>query len=254
MEWAQKRRWMVITVITTCVLAALAILGFAIFYDTPTCTDRKQNGEETGIDCGGTCSTVCSAEATPASVRFSRALLQSGRSDLIAYIDNPNRDAFAEDAIVKLDVYAQDGTLVERRVKVTLPANASTPVYIPGIADVPVQRVFASFEEGSPLWTRGQGWEMTPPKVENISITDAESRPRITATLVNQTAYVDNNIPLVATVFADDGSVVAASQTVVRLLPAQGTSQAVFTWNEPFSGPAARVDIVPLLSLPAVLP
>ncbi len=25
----------------------------------PTCTDETQNGEETGVDCGGSCPNVC---------------------------------------------------------------------------------------------------------------------------------------------------------------------------------------------------
>lgn len=254
MEWAKKRTWAVWSVLVACALAILLILGFAIFYKTPTCTDGKQNGDETGIDCGGRCSTVCSAEAQPASVRFARVLQQSGRNDLIAYVDNPNVDAYAKNASLSIDVYLQDGHVLNRRAYVTLPAKSSTPVFIPGIANSAVQQAFASFAPGSVLWTKGSGWDASAPDVSNVSVDGADSRPRITATVANKTAYPQNNVPLVATVFAADGTAIAASQTVVPLLPPQGTAQAVFTWNEPFAAPYARIEILPVVALPATAP
>ena len=101
---------------------------------------------------------------------------------------------------------------------------------------------------------RGSGWEHAAPKVGNISIEGTDTRPRITATLENQTAYVERSIPLIATVFDAQGQVIAASQTIVPTLPPQGSAQAVFTWSEPFGAPYARVDIVPVLALPTLIP
>ena len=253
MEWARRREWTVIAVLTAFILAVLCIIGFAIFYHTPTCTDTKQDGDETGIDCGGSCSTVCSATAAPAHARFARALSQSGRQDLIAYIDNPNKDAYADNARITIDIYQQDGHMLEKHALLTLPANSSTPLFIPGIANAALQQVFVSFDKGEPVWTKGTGWDAPPPKSSNIVVVDG-GQPRVTATITNQTAYVENNVPLVAAVFADDGSVIAASQTVVATLPPQGSAQAVFTWNEPFSAPYARVEVTPLVALPTLVP
>jgi len=254
MEWARRRQWTVIAIIAAVVIAALCILAFAIFYRTPTCTDTKQDGDETGIDCGGSCSTVCSAQAQPASVRFARALAQSGRQDLIASIDNPNKDAYAKDARVTITIYMQDGTTVEKHALMTVPANSSTPLFIPGIASSAIQQVFVSFDQGSPVWTKGAGWDVPPSVSSNITVGGDATSPRVTATITNQTAYVQNSVPLVVTVYAADGSVVAASQTEVPILPAQGSAQAVFTWNEPFSAPYARIEVTPVPALPTLVP
>lgn len=254
MDWAHKRKLSVILILSAAVLAVLLILGFAIFYETPTCFDQKQNGSETGIDCGGSCTTVCSAQAAPARVVFARALQQSGRTDLIAYLENPNTDAYAKDAEAVIDVYGQDGSKVQKRVRISLPARSATPLFLPGIAEGPVQQVFVSFENGGPVWTRGTGWEQPAPSTGNIVIENATTRPRVAATIENRTAYVERSVPLVATVFAADGSVIAASQTVIPVLPPQGSAQAVFTWNEPFLQPAARIEVVPLTTLPRLIP
>jgi hypothetical protein len=254
MDWSHKRRLWVWIVIGSVIVGAGLILAFAIFYKTPTCTDGKQNGDETGIDCGGSCSRVCTAQALPARVRFSRVLQQSGRSDLIAYIDNTNQDAYAHEAPVNMDVYLQNGHALNRHLLVTLPAKSTTPIFIAGISQNPVQQAFASIVPEQVIWTKGSGLSQSLPTVSSIVVQNADSHPIVTATVANPTAYPQTNVPLVATIFSSDGTAIAASQTVVRLLPPQGTAQIVFTWNEPFSAPYARVEILPVVALPALLP
>jgi hypothetical protein len=254
MDWAHRRRLIVIATIVGIVVAFFLVLGFAIFYKTPTCTDNTMNGDETGIDCGGSCSTVCSAEAQAARVRFARTLTQSGRTDLIAYIDNPNTNAYAKDARLAVDIYRQDGHVVQKHLTVSIPAKGSTPVYIPNIAGAAVQQVFVSFDQGYPIWIKGSGWDKDPARASVQTVESADSQPRITAAVANDTAYPKSQVPFTATVFAADGTVIAASQTIVPYIPPQGNAQAVFTWNEPFTQPYARIEIIPLLALPSFVP
>lgn len=265
MDWAKRRRLIVWVIIAAVAIAILAILSFAIFYKTPTCFDHKQNQDETGIDCGGSCSTVCtpqtvatpgSSVAQPATVRFTRALSQSGRTDVIAYIDNPNHDAYATAAHLTLDVYTSDDEDLRTHLSFDIPAGKSVPVFIPGAAagGLNVRQVFLAFDAGYPVWTRVRGQVALPPTTSNIIIENQQTLPRVTATLSNPIAYAMQNVVVVATVFDASGNAVAASQTVVPTLPAQGTAPLVFTWNEPFSAPAARVELVPLSSAPTKLP
>jgi hypothetical protein len=85
--------------------------------------------------------------------------------------------------------------------------------------------------------------------VENI-VPKEGTAPRITATLVNPLAQPFYNTTLVATIFDEGGNVIAASATLVPTLPSQGTAPLIFTWNEPFSAPVARVEILPVPVLP----
>jgi hypothetical protein len=197
---------------------------------------------------------VCSAQAQKAGVRFARVLTQSGRQDLIAYIDNPNTDAHAKRADLLIDIYRQDGHTIEKHTYIPLPANSATPLFIPDIANAPVQQAFVSFASGSPMWTKGTGGTEALPKASNVSVGGTPDAPRVSATVTNPTAYPEHGVPFIASVFDANGTVIAASQTVVPLIPPQGSAQAVFTWNEAFSAPYARVDIVPILALPALVP
>lgn len=254
MDWAHKREWTVIAVLVAFVVALLAIIGFAIFYHMPTCTDGKQDQDEVGVDCGGSCSTLCSVQVERASVRFARVLTQSGRQDLIAYIDNPNTDAYAARADLLVDTYTQDGHQLEKHAYMPLLANSATPLFIPDIASAPVEQAFVSFASGSPMWTKGTGGAEKMPKATEVSVGGTPDAPRVTATVTNPTAYPENGVPFIASVFANDGTVIAASQTVVPLIPPQGSATAVFTWNEAFSAPYARIEVLPVLALPDVAP
>ena len=69
--------------------------------------------------------------------------------------------------------------------------------------------------------------------------------PKITAVLTNPIAYPIYNEKVVATVFNAQNNAIGASQTVVPILPAQGTAPIVFTWNQAFTSQPARVEILP---------
>jgi hypothetical protein len=45
----------VIAVVLGCALALAGALGGCVFYLNPQCNDQIKNGDETGVDCGGTC-------------------------------------------------------------------------------------------------------------------------------------------------------------------------------------------------------
>ncbi len=152
-----------------------------------------------------------------------------------------------------LEAYAADGTLFTTHIKVNLPPRASVPVFIPGVASASanIRQAFLMFDMGSPVWMRGTASDLSTTVTDIVTLTP-ETKPRITATLVNQTAYPLYNTTVTATVFGADGTALAASQTVVPTLAAQGTAAIVFTWNEPFTAPVVRVDMVPTATAPLI--
>lgn len=254
MDWATRRRRTVIALFVSVALATFAIISFAIFYEVPTCIDRMQNQGEEGIDCGGPCSSVCTANAKIATVRFARALSQSGRTDVIAYIDNPNQDAAALGTKMVIELYTADGQIKKTNVVVDIPAGRTTPVYIPNVAtgESVVRQTFLQFADGYPRWERASS-TLPVATAQGIQAEEGE-RPRVSATLYNQTAYVQRDLPLIVSVFDAAGMVIAASQTIVPVLPPQGTTPVSFTWNEPFSASPARIEVVVVPMLPRVLP
>lgn len=240
------------------VLGALTILGFSIFYEVPTCTDKKQNQDEQGVDCGGSCSTLCAFQVNSEPVvGFVRAITpQPGRTDVVAYIQNRNANAESADAPFLLEVYGTERQLIAKKtISVDLPPSTSVPVYLADVAprgSVAAQAFLAPITD-SITWRKPVGESQVLPIVESISIAEGDA-PRITATLVNPLARVIYDTTLVATVFDVSGNVIAGSQTLVTTLPSQGSAPLIFTWNVPFAGPVGRVEILPVPELSSRAP
>jgi hypothetical protein len=214
--------------------------------------DNKQNQNEEGIDCGGTCTYLCTPSQQEPSVQFVRALSPvPGRTDVIAYIDNPNAASAANDLHFTIELYSPTNTVIAKKEEtVDLPPNSTVPVFVPNFfsGSQEVARAFITFDTPQHLWYRYQ--EKRPlPKVSGVQI-DQSGMPRITATAQNPSAVPMTNIVFVATVFGNDGNAIAASRTIAPAIPAQGTAPLVFTWPAPFSQGVSRVEVVPITALP----
>ena len=250
--WGQRRQLIVIAIFSLLGIAILATIAIAIFYRTPTCTDQKQNQDETGIDCGGPCSKACIADVRPASVSFARAIAPDvNRTDVIAYVENPNENAVARGVRAVVELYGADYVLLAKReVVFDLPGAATTPVFVEGLlsGNQAVAQTFFTVDQASIEWTRTTTQPVVP-GVRDI-VWQGGSQPRVSATLINPIAEPFSNVRLIATVFDSNDQAIAASRTVVAILPAQGTAPMVFTWNVPFASTPARVEVIPLIQVP----
>lgn len=254
MDWAHRRQWIVYSIFGAVAVALIATIAIAILYKTPTCIDNKQNQDETGIDCGGPCSHACVADVQPLKYSFARAIMSTpGRTDVIAYVVNPNANAAAKGARATVEVYDSTHALLARQEVTFDVATAGTvPVFVEGIVQnnpAVVTQTFFTIDPASVQWIRTTG-KPTNLSVQNIVWQDG-AMPRVSATLVNPFAKTLANIRLVAVVFDANDQAIAASRTLVATLPSQGTAPLIFTWNTPFTSPAARVEVVPIIPVTA---
>ncbi|HEX7651289.1 MAG TPA: hypothetical protein VF439_01055 [Candidatus Paceibacterota bacterium] len=251
MSWASRRRLYIGGGVCAVLVAALAIILIATFYKAPTCVDSKQDGDETGVDCGGSCTTLCTVDENAPTVDFVRQLSPApGRTDVIAYVTNSNPDAAAEAAPFTISLYGPDGILVASKQGTTdLPPGTVVPVYVPDFfsGNQQVARAFLSFDNGL-RWLRYADTRVIP-KAGSYSVANEAVAPRITATVSNPSPSPLYNVKVIATAFGADGNAIGASQTVLPAIPANGESMATFTWNAPFAAPIARVDILPVIPL-----
>ncbi len=251
MTWANERRLIILGIISLVVLSIFGGTYYLFAHKAPSCTDGKLNQDETGIDCGGSCTYVCSDTQAPLSVRFVRALsILPGRTDVVAYIDNPNPKSALRKAPYIIDLYNDQNLVIAKKsLEVDIPAGGTVPIFIPNIysGDEIVARGFLTFDEEALHWfTSDQTHSQVI--VKDILFSQQEP-PRITATIENPTAGVLRNVKLIVTVFDASGNAIGASQTIAPRVPAQNSTQVVFTWPSAFSSPVSRIDIVPLVSL-----
>jgi hypothetical protein len=239
---------MIIGLAAAVAIAFIAISAIAIFYETPTCFDGKQNDGETGVDCGGSCALLCTAAERAPQVSFATPLLPgNGRVDVIGYVENRNRDASAKGVRYEAELRDEEGALIGRKEgTLDLPAGASVPVFAQGVAfgATAIAAAFLTIDETTLRWQRSS---VAPPPVSVGEVRiESGASPRVSAVLRNDTAYPLANVTVVATLFGADGQAIAASETVVRSLAARGTAPLVFTWPAPWSAEPVRADIVPL--------
>ena len=251
MSWAAERRALILLILALLGGAVLAVVLISTFYQTPSCGDGKQNQDEEGVDCGGSCQQVCLESAVPPVVEFVRAIKQGNRVDVIAYVENPNPSASAWGARYTVELYRNDRTvIVAREGTVDLPPASSVPIFIPGAYEgtETVEQAFLSFENETIYWSRDEGGYVVP-SISDVRVSDTRP-PRITATITNPTAIAIRSLPVTATVFDADNIVVAASRTVVDVIPGQGSAGLVFTWNDAFERAPVRIDVRPTMLPP----
>ena len=247
MDWAKRRQVLIETILTICGVAIIAVVIIATIYKAPSCTDNKQDGNETGIDCGGPCPYLCSVDEIAPEVSFVVPVSpQPGRIDVIAYIENKNNNAQVEGARYLVQLYDTNHHMIASKSgTVNLPPSSTSPVFIPELyqGNAPVSDAFLTLDPASLLWVRTSGNPVLPSQSQ-LEIMNGPM-PKITAVLTNPIAYPIYNEKVVATVFNAQNNAIGASQTVVPILPAQGTAPIVFTWNQAFTSQPARVEILP---------
>lgn len=253
MSWAARRRLVIVAIIATVVLIVLALISFFSFYKAPSCSDGVQDQQEVGIDCGGPCPYLCQSQAQAPVVRFTQSVpASSGRTDVIAYIDNPNTSSYARNVAYTISLYASDHTLAAPVVKGTIdiPAGATVPVYIPNIVtgNAVVTDAFLALNTDAIKWQSGTDTRVLP-AISSQTLGGTATNPRITAVLTNPSTQAMKNITVIIGVYDASGNILDASQTIVQTIQAQGSASAIFTWNAAFAAPVARVDVLPLVPL-----
>jgi hypothetical protein len=91
--WGRKRQAIIISYIILVLVIIAAFIYFFMIYSPPSCFDGKQNGLEEGIDCGGSCTRVCSFSATDPNILWVRSFeVGPGVYNMAAFLENPNFD------------------------------------------------------------------------------------------------------------------------------------------------------------------
>lgn len=253
MLWAARRRFLILLIIGAVIAAFLSVVLIATVSKAPSCTDGVQNQNEAGIDCGGPCAYLCTAQNQPPTVLFTKALeYGDGRTDVIASIENKNTTAAARNVPYRITLYGKGQVLIQEVTgTVDLPPGASVPVYVPQIfsGKQTVTGAFLNVATSSLQWFSMTPNQRSVPLVSNTTQSGTLGGLRVQAILTNPTVTPFNNVQTIVIVHNKNGDVIAASQTVVPSIPAQGQAIATFTWNRAFPETPAAIEIVPIIPL-----
>src|ERR1041385_1388077 len=115
MSWATRRRFIILTIIGAVIAAFLTVVLISTVYKTPTCSDSLQNQGEAGIDCGGPCAHLCTAQEIPPTILFTKAITNtSGRTDIVSLVENKNATAAAKNVPYNVALYGANQALLSQ--------------------------------------------------------------------------------------------------------------------------------------------
>lgn len=224
----------------------LAVIGgggwFLFFYSPPSCFDGILNQGEEGIDCGGSCSLICKAPAV--SALWARSVrVAPGVYHAVAMVRNPESDAGTNALPYTFSLFDSENILIaERRGMAALQPGEVAPILEPNIitGERTPARTFITLETGR--WQKMTRSE-NPIRVASQDLD--QSALRLSASIENTSVETAGRVILTALLYSADEVLITASQTVIGSLPPRGVQGVVFTWQEPFSEPIVRADIIP---------
>ncbi len=208
----------------------------ANFYQPANCFDNKQNGSESGVDCGGKCVRICAIDVLQPTVLWAKSFKVSGSQyNAVAYVENKNVIAASPEVHYTFFLYEKGQVIVKRSGTTVLPPNSESPIFEARIdtgGRVPDKTELVI--EPPELWqpavdTRKQF------RVVNRQLFDADGRPRLEATIENTELFESKNVEIIATLFDAGHNPLTVSRTFVDNFAPRSTEKVTFTWPEPIA-------------------
>ncbi len=255
MSWAARRR-LIIFFILVVFFGGLTFLRYKKdIFRAPTCTDLKQNGTETGIDCGGNmCTNLCTFEVKIPTVLWSRSFaITDSVYNATAYIENKN-EAATKSIGYEFRLYDSSGVLVARREgSALIPPLGRYAIVETGIAvgNTSVRRTTFEFSKTPALWEKiPESIARLRVNTSNIFFDDSGAIPRLNALLTNVSPTVTlNNTSVAAILYDADDNAISVSQTLVQILSPNASSPIFFTWPRSLGKSVIRHEIVPIIDV-----
>jgi hypothetical protein len=247
MSWSGRRRALYLLGFLAVLVLVIGAIGYAAFYEAPTCADGKQNGVEEGVDCGGECPVVCSFSAAEPIALWSRLFpVIPGVYTMLALVENPNGGVAAYDLPYTFKLRDAENVLVaEEKGTMYLPAKAVVPVFVTGVRTGSRVPTRSEFLLGEPTWVT-EAPNTFDLSIDNTSLEREEASPRLTARLTNHSLDAIPTLPLVAVLYGTDENAIHSSRMILKNVPGEGTADLVFTWPQPFTEGVTTISIIPV--------
>jgi hypothetical protein len=249
-SWAErKRRWIKLSIWTIVIVTLGTYLGVRL-YRPPSCFDQKKNQNEVGVDCGGVCSILCTTQVQDMNTLWARTFeVSHGMWSALAYVENPNFTAYAQNVPYRFTLYDKDGaTILERTNTTFISGEPALPIFEGrlNVGDrIPYRVTFEWL--GKPVWYRLDTKHTVT--LQEQKVTPSGTGVDVTATMVNKEAFLMQNIEVTAIVYDTNQNAIAASETFVDLIKPREQRQLVFSWPKPFPVAIGRVELVPRIPL-----
>ncbi|MFC1625366.1 hypothetical protein ACFL1O_00585 [Patescibacteria group bacterium] len=234
LAWRVKRK-LTIFFIVFLVVGILAGLWIYFYLPEPTCFDGKENQDEEGVDCGGSC-TPCVASPKNVITLWTRVFkVSDGVYEAAALIENPN--IFYGLSVFKytFKLYDVNNVLVAIKDNQTFLNPRDKFVIWAGNLQTgksEAVRAFFEIETVSP-------WRYIDEEIFSVLVSEKTFTntpfPVLRAKLVNQSILALENISVAAVLYDENENAMAVSSTKIDSIPGESGQEVVFTWPMSFA-------------------
>lgn len=252
MSWSSRRQLSIVSGIFILVFIPVAIITFKSVYKAPTCFDNLRNGDEVGVDCGGSCSLLCKNQTIDPIVLWQRVFeVSPGTYNVMSMVENVNIDAGVESAPYTFELYNRENVLLASRAgTVRISPKSIMPIIETGLFTDQLTPDRVSFKFGENFV-----WQREVPFVPLLIVKDEilsneDSEPRINAVLQNISLEEVEDIKVIVVVYDENDNAIGTSRTIVESISKDSNQNIIFTWPQPFKEDIARFEIIPLYESP----
>ncbi len=243
LSWAQERKLFFVSGVILFFIVVLGGYGLISVYKAPNCANNEKDGNERGVDCGGSCLRVCKADVSAPIINFARTLeIDEGIWGAVASVENRNAGAGARSVPYVFKLYDAENLLLYERH---------------GNAFIPPRKVFALFEGQMKTGNRTPARatfaftsesvfvRMTEPALtlRTQGFTAKETGSSLQVIIGNPSRVAVEGIEATVLLFGTDGNVLAASATAVKKLKGEESILLTFTWPRQLEEPA-RIEVL----------
>ena len=256
LSWRQKRKTLISSTLTILVVVFLAILIVPRLQTAPSCFDGKQNGDESGVDCGGSCALFCPNEVREPAVRFARVFPVTGNFyNALALIENQNPEAGLRSVAYEFKFYDSNNIFIkEYQGKTFLGLHRSAifagPIDLEG--KIPKRVTFSFIGQKDFIKIKKEVSSLNI-FITDKKMTDLENRPKLSAKASNQSGYTLKDIDFIAILYDKEDNTVSISKTHLEKLANGEEKEIFFTWPKPLEREINRIEILPQIN-PFLLP
>jgi len=254
MTWALRRQIFYILIL----VLFIGLFGYLLIRPSlnkvPSCVDNKQNGDETGVDCGGSCTTACIAQVDKVSILWARAFrVIPGRYNAVAYLENHNKNTAINKINYRFRFADENNIYIGKREGSTyIPPSGNFAIFEPGINVGYSIPVYVTLE-----FTQEPDWKIVDQNkikqlrvlVSDITLVNEDTSPVLSAVVKNNSFYNIPEMDVVAVLYDADHNAVSTSRTYLENLAGEEERSINFTWREPFLKEVVAKEIIPMFNI-----
>jgi hypothetical protein len=233
-SWRLQRQILIFT--TYFLIATLPFIYIVsrLLSQSVSCFDGKQNGDETAVDCGGSCNLRCDGTYKSLKVNFTRVLKSDeNRYDVFALIENFNPNISFPKVPYNASIYSSEGILL-LSASGTISVNPSSQavVYLPNLEMRQIPKIidFNLSKHNAILQINNN------PNRINVNTWTSQkgvnNTLQLIGELVNPFSSSANNVSIYALLYDDTRTVYAVGKTKIKSLKGREKTAIAYTWGD----------------------